>query len=66
MITIIVDNQNEYDDMMKFAENYVCKHLPFATCAMYAPGTCDKCFKDNHIKWGIRVIPLDSDNPKEL
>lgn len=56
MITIIVDNQNEYDDMKEFALNYMCRRVPFGVCGGYKANTCDTCYEDNHIRAGIRII----------
>ena len=64
MITIIVDTYGEYREMKERAQNYVCRQLTMKKCFSYNHD-CDKCYKDNHIKAGIRVIrpaiiPLDS------
>lgn len=67
MITIITDTRTEYIDMMEFAMNYICRQLPFDTCGKYGSGHCLDCYKDHHIKCGIRVIePVDSPAPNEL
>ena len=61
MITIIVDTEDEYDEVKEFAQNFVCRQLPFIRCGAYPPNKCDKCFEDNHIKYGIQVF-CSSDN----
>ena len=67
MITIIVDNQYEYNKMKTFAINYVCKNVPFNECGKYACGSCKKCYRDHHVECGIRVIPpVDNDITDEL
>ena len=66
MITIIVVDQEEYDVMREFAGNYVCTQTPFTVCGKYEPNTCHKCYRDRHVKCGIRVIRVDNDNPDEL
>lgn len=69
MITIIVDTQDEYEKMMDLAQNYICRQLPFSICDQYKYNNCDKCYKDNHIKCGIRVLPytrVDKLNMDEL
>lgn len=67
MITIIVDTADEYDRVEKFSLKYVCEQVPFTRCGAYPPNKCDKCFEDNHIKCGIRVIPpVDSHNMNKL
>jgi len=66
MITIIVDTREEYDEMKEVAYGYMCKQLPFGVCGGYKPHTCPKCYKDNHLKCGIRIVQVDSDNPDKL
>lgn len=67
MVTIIVDTKDEYDKVREFAQNFVCRQMSFARCGTYPPTSCDKCFEDNHVKYGIRVIPpVDSNNPNKL
>ena len=69
MITIVVTTQDEYDEMMEFAENYVCRHMSFEECGSYPPNSCDKCYRENHIKFGIRVnspVEVDSGSADSL
>ena len=67
MITIIADTEDELDTVWEFAKNFVCRNMPFTRCGIYPPGSCDKCFEDNHIKYGIRIIPpVDSGNLNKL
>ena len=67
MITIIIETKDEYYRAMKIAKDYVCKQMSFTRCGQYPPGFCDKCFEDNHIKCGVRIIPpVDSDKPNKL
>ena len=67
MITIITDTRPEYDEMMEFVQNYVCRHVSYDECLKYPPNCCDACYKDHHIKCGIRMIePVDNPAPKDL
>ena len=63
MITIIVDTAEEYDKMMEVSEQYVCRQMPFYQCLKYKPNACYKCFKNNHLKCGIRIVRVDNENP---
>lgn len=56
MITIYASTGREYDQMMEFAQDYLCRQLPARTCAGYAPDRCDNCYKDNHVEYGISVF----------
>ena len=60
MITIVVNTQDEYEMMMQYAKKYICIRMPFEECAKYPPHSCDTCYRENHIKFGIRVIPPDA------
>ena len=61
MITILFDNKEECDAVIEFAQKYVCLHRSLVECGKYPPNSCDKCYNDNHIKAGIRIIsPVDS------
>jgi len=66
MITIIVDTAEEYDRMMEVAYAHICRQLPFTVCGKYKPNTCPKCYKDNHLKCGIRVVRVDNEEPNLL
>lgn len=67
MITIITDTRPEYIDMMEFATAYICRQKPFVECLKYPMGHCRDCYRDNHIKHGIRVIePVDKPNTNEI
>lgn len=66
MITIIAETAEEYDKMMEVAYSYMCRQLPFCVCGKYKPHTCPKCYKDNHLKCGIRVVRVDNDKPDLL
>ncbi len=67
MITIITDTRSEYDEMMEFATNYVCRHTDYDECIKFPPIRCDDCYESNHIKCGIRVIePVDKPEPADL
>ena len=66
MITIIVDTKEEYDEMLKFAHRYACKQVPIDVCGNYPPCHCSDCYKEQHSKCGIRVIPVDNDKPDQL
>lgn len=62
MITIITGTKKEYEEMMEFAQEYICRQIPFRICGMYGPGGCDKCYKNNHVKCGINVFRAIDDN----
>ena len=69
MITIVVTTQDEYDEMMQFAKKYVCMRMSFGECANYPPHSCDKCYRVNHIRFGIRVnspVEVDSGSADSL
>ena len=66
MITILVDTEDEYKEMKKFAIKYMCSQIPFNECGEYSPGHCYKCYMVNHEKYGIRVIPVDNHNSEHL
>jgi len=65
MITIIVDNRDEYDDVMNFADLYVCRRVPSSKCDLYYD--CMKCYEENHLRAGIRIIPpVDRDSTNRI
>ena len=62
MITITVDTRREYDAMLEFAQEYVCRQTDYTECKHF-PGSCDACFNDNHVRCGICI---DIKKPNEL
>lgn len=67
MITIVTDTDEEYEDMLECASTYICRHTPLARCHVKYNHDCEKCFKDNCVTVGIRVIPpIDNPEPKQL
>ena len=65
MITIFASTDSEYNKMMDVAQKYICTQLPFIICGKYPPHSCDKCFKDNHVKCGINVFRIVDDTDKD-
>lgn len=68
MITIKTTTREEYDKMMKYAMEYVCRQINFVECGLKGYGHCDDCFSDNHKRCGIKVkfSPIDKTDDKHL